>query len=164
MKLCSTEDHDHHLRDRDIGDMDLIDILVVEDNDDDVVLVQAAFSEGKMINRLVFVGDGEEAMAYLRKQGDYATAPMPGIVLLDINMPKKNGFEVLTDIKADPHLCAIPVVIMTVSDRDEDIIRSFKQGACSYIRKPVSLTRFIAVVKQFELYWSLVSKVPNLNR
>jgi CheY-like chemotaxis protein len=144
--------------------MNSIDILVVEDNDDDVVLIQAAFSEGKVINRLVFVPDGEEAMAYLHKQGDYAAAPMPGIVLLDINMPKKNGFEVLADIKADPQLRALPVVMLTVSDREEDIVRSFEQGACSYIRKPVSLTRFIAVVKEFELYWSLVSKVPNLNR
>lgn len=144
--------------------MNLIDILVVEDNDDDVVLIQAALSEGKVINRVVFVPDGEEAMTYLRKQGAYATAPMPGLLLLDINMPKKNGFEVLADIKADPQLRALPVVMLTVSDREEDIVRSFEQGACSYIRKPVSLTRFIAVVKQFELYWSLVSKVPNLNR
>lgn len=144
--------------------MNSIDILVVEDNDDDVVLIQAAFSEGKVVNRLIFVHDGEEAMTYLRKQGAYVAAPMPGIVLLDINMPKKNGFEVLADIKTDPRLRALPVVMLTVSDREEDIVRSYEQGACSYIRKPVSLTRFIAVVKEFELYWSLVSKVPNLNR
>lgn len=146
------------------SDMHSIDILVVEDNDDDVVLIQAAFAEGKVVNRLVFVRDGEEAMAYLRRQGAYATAPMPGMVLLDINMPKKNGFEVLADIKADPRLRALPVTMLTVSDREEDIVRSFEQGACSYIRKPVTLTRFIAVVKEFELYWSLVSRVPNLNR
>ncbi len=146
------------------SDMNPIDILVVEDNGDDVVLIQAAFSEGKVINRLAFVRDGEEAMDYLRKQGAYVTARTPGMVLLDINMPKKNGFEVLADIKADSRLRALPVVMLTVSDREEDIVRSFEQGACSYIRKPVSLTRFIAVVKQFELYWSLVSKVPNLNR
>lgn len=144
--------------------MNLIDILVVEDNDDDVVLIQAAFSEGKVVNRLIFVRDGEEAMTYLRKQGAYVATPMPGIVLLDINMPKKNGFEVLADIKTDPRLRALPVVMLTVSDREEDIARSYEQGACSYIRKPVSLTRFIAIVKEFELYWSLVSKVPNLNR
>jgi CheY-like chemotaxis protein len=144
--------------------MKSIDILVVEDNDDDVVLIQEAFSEGKVINRLAFVRDGEEAMAYLRKQGPYAAAPMPGMVLLDINMPKKNGFEVLADIKADPRLRALPVVMLTVSDREEDIVRSFEQGACSYIRKPVTLMRFTAVVKQFELYWSVVSQVPSLNR
>jgi CheY-like chemotaxis protein len=144
--------------------MNSIDILLVEDNDDDVILIQEAFSEGKVINRITSVRDGEEAMAYLRKQGAYAKVPMPGMVLSDINMPKKNGFEMLADIKADPRLRALPVIMLTVSDREEDILRSFEQGACSYIRKPVSLTRFIAVVKQFELYWSLVSQVPTLNR
>jgi CheY-like chemotaxis protein len=144
--------------------MNSIDILVVEDNDDDVVLIQEAFSEGKVINRIAVVRDGEEAMAYLRKQGAYAATPMPGMVLSDINMPKKDGFELLADIKADPRLRALPVIMLTVSDREEDIVRSFEQGACSYIRKPVSMTRFIAVVKQFELYWSLVSQIPALNR
>jgi CheY-like chemotaxis protein len=144
--------------------MNSIDILVVEDNDDDVVLIQEAFSEGKVINRIAVVRDGEEAMAYLRKQGAYAATPMPGMVLSDINMPKKDGFELLADIKADPRLRALPVIMLTVSDREEDIVRSFEQGACSYIRKPVSMTRFIAVVKQFELYWSLVSQIPTLNR
>jgi CheY-like chemotaxis protein len=144
--------------------MNSIDILVVEDNDDDVVLIQEAFSEGKVINRIAVVRDGEEAMAYLRKQGAYAATPMPGMVLSDINMPKKDGFELLADIKADPRLRALPVIMLTVSDREEDIVRSFEQGACSYIRKPVSMTRFIAVVKQFELYWSLISQIPALNR
>ena len=141
-----------------------IDILVVEDNDDDVVLIQEAFAEGKMVNRIAVVRDGEEAMAYLHRQGPYAAAPPPGMVLLDINMPKKNGFEVLTEIKTDARLRPLPVVMLTVSDREEDIVRSFDQGACSYIRKPVTLTRFIAVVKEFELYWSLVSRIPPLNR
>jgi CheY-like chemotaxis protein len=144
--------------------MNSIDILIVEDNDDDVVLIQEAFSEGKLINRIAFVRDGEEAMAYLRKQGPYTMVPMPGMVLLDINMPKKNGFEVLADIKTDPRLRALPVIMLTVSDREEDIVRSFEQGACSYIRKPVTLTRFIAVVKEFQMYWSLVSQVPTPNR
>ena len=144
--------------------MKSIDILVVEDNDDDVVLIQEAFSEGKMANRIVIVRDGEEAMAYLRKQGPYADAPLPGMVLLDINMPKKDGFEVLAEVKADARLRPLPVVMLTISDREEDIVRSFDQGACSYIRKPVTLTRFIAVVKEFELYWSLVSRIPPLNR
>lgn len=144
--------------------MNKLDILAVEDNDDDVVLIQEAFSEARVINRIAFVRDGEEAMAYLRKEGDYAGAPMPGMVLSDINMPKKNGFEMLADIKADPRLRAIPVIMLTVSDRHEDVVRSFEQGACSYIRKPVTLTGFIAVVKEFERYWSLVSQVPDLKR
>ena len=143
--------------------MSSIDILVVEDNDDDIVLIQEAFAEGKLVNRISVVRDGEEAMAFLRKEGAYAGAPSPGMVLLDINMPKKNGFEVLADIKADPRLRALPVIMLTVSDREEDIVRSFEQGACSYIRKPVTLTRFIAVVKEFQLYWSLVSRVPTVN-
>ncbi|HEX2055758.1 MAG TPA: response regulator [Nitrospiraceae bacterium] len=143
--------------------MNSIDILVVEDNDDDIVLIQEAFAEGKLINRISCVRDGEEAMAFLRKEGAYAGAPSPGMVLLDINMPKKNGFEVLADIKADSRLRALPVIMLTVSDREEDIVRSFEQGACSYIRKPVTLTRFIAVVKEFQLYWSLVSRVPTVH-
>ena len=89
---------------------------------------------------------------------------MPGMVLLDINMPKKTGLEVLTEIKAELRFRALPIVMLTVSERDEDIIRSFEQGACSYIRKPVTFTRFIAVVKEFEMYWTLVSKIPNLKR
>jgi len=143
--------------------MSSIDILVVEDNDDDIILIQEAFAEGKLINRISVVRDGEEALAFLRKEGAHTGAPTPGMVLLDINMPKKNGFEVLADIKADPRLRAIPVIMLTVSDREEDIVRSFEQGACSYIRKPVTLTRFIAVVKEFQLYWSLVSRVPTIN-
>lgn len=141
-----------------------IDILVVEDNEDDVILIREAFAEGKMVNSITVVADGEEAMAYLQHQGRYADATLPGIVLLDINMPKKNGFEVLADIKADQRLRPLPVVMLTVSEREEDVIRSFEGGACSYIRKPVTLTRFVAVVKEFELYWSLVSTIPPLNR
>jgi DNA-binding response OmpR family regulator len=117
-----------------------------------------------MVNRIADVRDGEEAMVYLHRQGPYAATPLPGIVLLDINMPKKDGFEVLTEIKADARLRPLPVVMLTVRDREEDIVRSFDQGACAYIRKPVTLTRFIAVVKEFELYWSLVSRIPPLNR
>ena len=118
-----------------------IDILVVEDNEDDVILIREAFAEGKMVNSITVVADGEEAMAYLQHQGRYADATLPGIVLLDINMPKKNGFEVLADIKADQRLRPLPVVMLTVSEREEDVIRSFEGGACSYIRKPVTLTR-----------------------
>jgi len=141
-----------------------IDILVAEDNDDDVMLIQEAFGEGKLVNRVSIVRDGEEALAYLRAQGDFRHVSLPGILLLDINMPRKNGFEVLAEIKADPRLRALPVVMLTVSDREEDIVRSYDQGACSYIRKPVTLSRFVDVVKEFELYWSLVSRIPLLTR
>ncbi len=140
------------------------DILIAEDNEDDILLIREAFEEVKMVNQITVVKDGEEALAYLRGEEPYASAPLPGIVLLDINMPKKTGLEVLSEIKADHRFRALPVVMLTVSERDEDIIRSFEQGACSYIRKPVTFARFIAVVKQFEMYWTLVSKIPALKR
>ncbi len=140
------------------------DILIAEDNEDDVLLIREAFEEVNMINRIAVVRDGEEALAYLRGEGPFSQTRLPGMVLLDINMPKKTGLEVLTEIKSDLRFRPLPVVMLTVSERDEDIIRSFEQGACSYIRKPVTLTRFIAVVKQFEMYWTLVSKIPALKR
>ncbi len=140
------------------------DILIAEDNEDDILLIREAFEEVNMVNRVAVVRDGEEALAYLRGEGPYSEAPLPGMVLLDINMPKKTGLEVLTQIKADPRFRALPVVMLTVSEREEDVIQSFEQGACSYIRKPVTFTRFITVVRQFEMYWTLVSKIPALKR
>lgn len=140
------------------------DILIAEDNEDDILLIREAFEEVNMINRVAVVRDGEEALAYLRGEGPFKESPLPGMVLLDINMPKKTGLEVLTEIKADLRFRALPVVMLTVSERDEDIIRSFEAGACSYIRKPVTFTRFITVVKEFEMYWTLVSKIPSLKR
>lgn len=140
------------------------DILIAEDNEDDILLIQEAFSEGNIINRIAVVRDGEEALAYLRGEERFRRTPLPGMLLLDINMPKKNGLEVLEEIKADTSLRALPVIMLTVSERDEDILRAFAHGACSYIRKPVTLSRFIAVVKEFERYWSLVSKIPTLAR
>jgi CheY-like chemotaxis protein len=140
------------------------DILIAEDNEDDILLIREAFETVQMTNRVAVVRDGVEALAYLRGEERFKDSPLPGIVLLDINMPKKTGLEVLAEIKADPRLRALPVVMLTVSERDEDILRSFEQGACSYIRKPVTFTRFIAIVKEFELYWTLVSKVPPLKR
>ncbi|HXF92327.1 MAG TPA: response regulator [Nitrospiraceae bacterium] len=138
-----------------------MEILLVEDNEDDIVLTQEAFTEAKLMNVINTVRDGEEALAYLRREGKYKVARLPGLILLDINMPKKNGFEVLETMKADPSLRSLPVVMLTTSDREEDIVRSYADGACSYIRKPVDLDRFIDVVKQFELYWTLVSKIPS---
>ena len=140
------------------------DILIAEDNEDDILLIREAFEEVNMVNRIAVVRDGEEALAYLRGEGPFRDSPLPGMVLLDINMPKKTGLEVLTDIKAEPRFRALPSVMLTVSEREEDIIRSFEQGACSYIRKPVTFTRFITVVKEFEMYWTLVSKIPFVKR
>ena len=140
--------------------IDPIEILLVEDNEDDIILIEEAFAGAKMMNVINNVRDGEAALAYLRREGPYKNAARPGLILLDINMPKKDGFEVLEAIKANPQLQPLPVIMLTTSDREEDVVRSYVYGACSYIRKPVSLERFIDVVKQFEVYWTLVSLVP----
>ena len=137
-----------------------VELLLVEDNEDDVVLIEEAFVEAKMMNVIFKVRDGEEALAYLRQEGQYKHMRRPGLVLLDINMPKKNGFEVLQDMKADPLLQSLPVVILTTSDREDDIVRSYADGACSYIRKPMTLQQFAQAVKDFELYWTMVSRLP----
>jgi two-component system, response regulator len=142
---------------------DPIEILLVEDNEDDIVLIEEAFTEAKLMNVIFKVRDGEGALAYLRQEGPYANMRRPGLVLLDINMPRKNGFEVLQAMKADPLLDALPVVMLTTSDREDDIVRSYTDGACSYIRKPMSLEQFVQVVKDFELYWTMVSRVPPAN-
>lgn len=139
---------------------DPIEILLVEDNEDDIILTEEAFAVAKVMNLINNVRDGEVALAYLRREGPYNDAVRPGLVLLDINMPKKNGFEVLEAIKEDSQLQSLPVIMLTSSEREEDIVRSYTYGACSYVRKPVSLERFIDVVKQLEVYWTLVSLIP----
>ncbi len=138
-----------------------MEILLVEDNEDDILLEQEALADAKLINLLYVVRDGEEAIAYLRRQGKYKNAPMPGLILLDINMPKKNGFEVLNEIKADPSLMHIPVIMLTTSDSEADIVKSYAKGACSFITKPMDFDKFRDVVRQFALYWVLVARVPS---
>ncbi len=137
-----------------------MEILLVEDSEDDIVLEQEALAEAKLVNVMSVVRDGEEAMAFLRRQGKYHSAPVPGLILLDINMPKKNGFEVLNDLKADPALMHIPVVMLTTSDNEADIVKSYAKGACSYITKPMDFDKFRDVMKQFALYWALVTRIP----
>lgn len=137
-----------------------VEILLVEDNEDDVVLIQEAFGVSRLASAIHTVRDGEEALAYLRQEGKYQGALPPRLVLLDINMPKKNGFEVMEGMKADPQLRPLPVVMLTTSDREEDITRSYAGGACSYIRKPMDLVQFQMVVKQFEWYWTRISRMP----
>jgi two-component system, response regulator len=110
------------------------------------------------------VRDGEEAMAYLRRQGKYQNAQMPGLILLDINMPKKNGFEVLNEIKKDPALMHMPVVILTTSDSESDIVKSYAKGACSFITKPMDFDKLRDVARQFALYWALIARVPSKER
>jgi CheY-like chemotaxis protein len=140
-----------------------ITILLAEDNDDDIVLIREAFAQGKLVNVLDVVKDGDEALAYLH-QGRYADAELPGLVLLDINMPKRNGLEVLREIKADPALRHLPVIMLTTSRREEDVVASYTEGACTFIPKPVKFGELTNVVKQFELYWALVARIPSMTR
>ena len=137
-----------------------IEILLVEDSDDDIVILQEAFAESKLVHLVNVVRDGAEALAHLRREGKYKDARMPGLILLDINMPKKGGFEVLREIKADPALRHFLVIMLTVSDRDEDIVKSYATGACSYIRKPVDFDSLRKVINHFEIYWTLVADLP----
>lgn len=144
--------------------MQPMEILLVEDNEDDIVLEREALAEAKLVNLMYVVRDGEQAMAYLRREGNYQNAQTPGLILLDINMPKKNGFEVLNEIKLDPDIRHIPVVMLTTSDSELDIVKSYAKGACSFITKPMDFDKFGEVVKQFALYWALVARVPSTQR
>lgn len=137
-----------------------IEILLVDDNDDDVVLVEESFKDSKFVNLMRVARDGAEALSYMRREGPHKNATLPGLVLLDINMPGLSGFEVLSAMKAEPTLRTIPVVMLTTSTRDEDVVRSYDGGACSFVSKPVSLEKLKDVIKQFALYWSLVAIVP----
>lgn len=138
----------------------VINILLVEDNEDDIVLIKDAFAEAKFLALLNGVSDGEEALAFLRREPPYQHAVQPGLILLDINMPKMNGFELLEILKYDPCLKSIPVVMLTTSKREEDVVRSYAGGAVSYISKPIDFSHFVKIVREFELYWTLVSQVP----
>jgi chemotaxis family two-component system response regulator Rcp1 len=135
-------------------------ILLVEDNPGDVDLARAAMEESKVRNILHTVGDGVEAMLFLRSEGKYAEAPRPDLVLLDLNLPKKDGREVLAEIKSDPDLRRIPVVILTISKDEEDILRSYNLHANCFITKPIDLNQFVKVVKAIEDFWLTIVKLP----
>ncbi len=137
-----------------------IEVLLVEDSPGDVRLTLEAFKEAKLGNRLSVVGDGMEAMAFLRQEGKYGDAPRPDLILLDLNLPKKSGREVLAEIKADERLKRIPVVILTVSDAEEDILKTYSLHANCYITKPVGFDQFIKVVKSIEDFWLSIVKLP----
>ncbi len=137
-----------------------IDILLVEDNPGDVRLMQEALRDGKVLNHLSVVSDGEQAMASLRKTGSYAQAIRPDIILLDLNLPRKDGRQVLSEIKEDPFLRSIPVVIVTSSPAEEDILRSYRAYANCYVTKPVDLHKFVALVKSVEDFWLTIVKLP----
>ncbi len=137
-----------------------IEILLVEDNPGDVRLTVEALKDGKVSNRLSVVGDGVEAMAFLRREGRFANAPRPHLILLDLNLPKKDGREVLAEVKKDPDLKRIPVVILTTSQAEQDILRSYELHANAYITKPVDFEHFMGVVKSVEEFWLTIVKLP----
>jgi two-component system, chemotaxis family, response regulator Rcp1 len=138
-----------------------IELLLVEDSPGDVRLTREAFKESKVLNHLHVVKDGVEAIAFLRNEGQYASAVRPDLILLDLNLPKKNGQEVLAEIKEDPGLKRIPVVILTVSKAEEDIIRSYNLHANCYITKPVELDQFLTAVKGIANFWLAIVKLPD---
>jgi two-component system, chemotaxis family, response regulator Rcp1 len=140
---------------------DPIDILLVEDNPGDVRLTQEVLKESRVGNTLMVVNNGEEALACLRKEGTYHDARLPGLILLDLNLPKKNGYEVLAQIKADSDLRRIPVVVLTSSKAEEDILKTYNLHANCFITKPVDLAQFITVVKSIEDFWLAIVKLPN---
>jgi CheY-like chemotaxis protein len=130
-----------------------MEVLLVEDNPGDVRLTMEAFKEGKIRNHLSVVSDGVEALAFLRREDPYANVPRPDIILLDLNLPKKDGRDVLAEIKADGDLKRIPVVVLTTSDADKDVLRIYDLHANCYITKPVDFAQFVTVVKTIEDFW-----------
>jgi CheY-like chemotaxis protein len=139
---------------------DLIDVLLVEDDPGDVVLIREAFVDHKVGNRLSVVTDGVEAMAFLRRGPGFADAPRPDLILLDLNLPRKDGSEVLAEIKADRDFSMIPVIVLTTSEAEEDILRSYELHANAYVTKPVDFEQFSQIVHQIDEFFIGVVKLP----
>ena len=137
-----------------------VEILLVEDNAGDVRLTREAFKEGRVRNNLYVVTDGVDAMAFLRREGPYATMPHPDLILLDLNLPRKDGRQVLAEIKQDPDLKRIPVVVLTTSQAEEDILKSYNLHANCYITKPVDLGKFLSVIRSLENFWLTIVRLP----
>ena len=137
-----------------------IDVLLVEDDPGDTLMIREAFEDNKVRNRLTCVTDGVQALEYLRRDGEHADAPRPDLILLDLNLPRKDGREVLAEIKADDDLRTIPVVVLTTSQAEEDVLRSYKLHANAYVTKPVDFERFIDVVRQIDNFFVTVVKLP----
>ena len=138
----------------------MIQILLVEDDPGDVLITREAFADNKVRNHLSVVSDGEAAMAFLRREGEFASAPRPDLILLDLNLPRKAGHEVLAEVKSDADLQRIPVVILTTSDAEEDILRSYDLHANAYVTKPVDFDRFLDVVRQVDEFFVTVVRLP----
>ncbi len=138
-----------------------IEILLVEDNSGDARLAREALRDAKVRNNLTWISDGTEALAFLRREGKYAAAPRPDLILLDLNLPRKDGREVLTEIKGDDKFKRIPVVVLTTSQAEEDVLRAYHLNANCYITKPVDLDQFLKVVKTIEDFWLTIVKLPS---
>jgi CheY-like chemotaxis protein len=140
--------------------LNAIDVLLVDDDPGDTLMIREAFEHNKVRNALECVADGVQAMQYLRREGEYANAPRPDLILLDLNLPRKDGREVLAEIKGDPELATIPVVVLTTSHAEEDVLRSYQLHANAYVTKPVDFDRFIEVVRQIDEFFVTVVKLP----
>jgi CheY-like chemotaxis protein len=138
-----------------------IEVLLVEDDPGDVLMTKEAFADYKVTNQLHVVQDGADAMAFLRQEGDYASVPRPDLVLLDLNLPRMDGREVLHAIKSDPDLANIPVVVLTTSEAEEDVLRSYSLHANAYVTKPVDFDRFIDVVRRIDDFFVTVVRLPS---
>lgn len=137
-----------------------IEVLLVEDDPGDVLMTREAFDEHKVVNRLSVVADGVSAMEFLRQEGEHAGAPTPDLILLDLNLPRMDGREVLAAVKADERLKHIPVVVLTTSEAEEDVLRSYSLHANAYVTKPVDFERFIQVVRQIDDFFVTVVRLP----
>ena len=141
-------------------DLKPVDVLLVEDDPGDVLMTREAFEFYKIRNPLHVVSDGEQALHFLRRDGAFADAPRPGLILLDVNLPRVSGLEVLAELKKDPELLHIPVVMLTTSQADEDILRSYQLHANAYVSKPVDFEQFIAAIRQIDDFFMTLVKLP----
>ena len=137
-----------------------VNILLVEDNPGDVLLTQEAFSEGRYLPRLSVVEDGEEALTFLRRLGIYSDAPRPDLILLDLNLPRKDGRELLAEVKEDPDLRYIPIIVLTTSNAEQDVRRAYKLHANCYLTKPLDMDDFLKKVRSIEEFWLNVVRLP----
>jgi CheY-like chemotaxis protein len=137
-----------------------VNVLLVEDDPGDVLITREAFEQHGIDNQLHVVSDGEQAIQFLRRTGDFTTAPRPGLILLDLNLPRRNGLEVLAEVKSDGELLTIPVVVLTTSQAQEDILRSYSLHANAYITKPVDFDRFITAIRQIDTFFLTMVKLP----
>ncbi|GAA2983278.1 response regulator [Actinokineospora diospyrosa] len=144
----------------DSTDIKVIDVLLVEDDDGDVLMTREAFEHYKIRNQLHVVRDGEQAVSFLRREGQFADAPRPDLILLDLNLPRFDGRQVLAEIKADAELRMIPVVVLTTSEAEEDILRSYQLHANAYVTKPVDFDRFIEIIRKIDEFFVTVVKLP----